>query len=196
MTDTIQPDTEARFIREDGLAAVIAAIAEPVIAELGFRLVRVKVSSGDQMTVQIMADRPDGTFAIEDCTIVSRRLSPLLDAADPVPGEYNLEVSSPGMDRPLVRPSDFDVWSGLEAKVELREMLAGRKRFRGIIDGYESGEARIKVEIPGESELQVIGLPVNLIQEAKLVLTDELIKASLAGKHGPEDTNGNDLETA
>jgi ribosome maturation factor RimP len=201
MADKIQPDSNTRFIREEGAAAIVAGIAEPVLAELGYRLVRVKIFAGDRTTVQIMADRPGGGFAIEDCAIVSRRLSPLLDARDPVPGGYNLEVSSPGMDRPLVRPSDFEDWAGFEAKVELREMLAGRKRFRGIVDGYENGEVRLKVEIPGEGEPQVVGLPAGLIQEAKLVLTDELIKASLAGKPpsgkgGPEQTNGNDLETA
>lgn len=198
MTESVASDSNERFIREDGLAAAVAGIAEPVIAELGFRLVRVKIFGGDRTTVQIMADRPDGTFTIDDCTAVSRRLSPILDVSDPVPGGYNLEVSSPGMDRPLVRPSDFEDWAGFEAKVELREMLAGRKRFRGIVDGYENGEARLKVDIPGESEPQVIGLPVNLIHEAKLVLTDELIKASLAGRlpggSGGPDTDDN-LET-
>jgi ribosome maturation factor RimP len=124
-----------------------------------------------------------------------------LDVNDPVPGGYDLEVSSPGMDRPLVRPSDFEDWAGFEVKVELRELLAGRRRFRGIVDGFENGEARLKVEVPGESEPQVIGLPGALIQEAKLVLTDELIRASLAGKSpsgkgGVQDTNDNDLETA
>jgi ribosome maturation factor RimP len=201
MIDNVNPDSNARFIREEGAAGAIAGIAEPVLTELGYRLVRVKIIAGDRTTVQIMADRAGGGFAIEDCAIISRRLSPLFDASDPVPGGYDLEVSSPGMDRPLVRPSDFEDWAGFEAKVELRELLAGRRRFRGIVDGFENGEARLKVEVPGESEPQVIGLPGALIQEAKLVLTDELIRASLAGKSplgkgGAEHTNDNDLETA
>ncbi len=201
MTDNVNPDSNTRFIREEGAAGIVAGIAEPVLTELGYRLVRVKIIAGDRTTVQIMADRAGGGFAIEDCAIISRRLSPLLDVNDPVPGGYDLEVSSPGMDRPLVRPSDFEDWAGFEVKVELRELLAGRRRFRGIVDGFENGEARLKVEVPGESERQVIGLPGALIQEAKLVLTDELIRASLAGKSplgkdGAQDTNDNDLETA
>ncbi|MDZ4790438.1 MAG: ribosome maturation factor RimP [Hyphomicrobiales bacterium] len=172
----------ARFVREDGLAAGIAALAEPVIAELGYRLVRVKVSARDGTTVQIMADKEGGGFAIEDCTLISRRLSPLLDVHDPMPGGYFLEVSSPGIDRPLVRPSDFEDWAGFEAKIELREMLAGRRRFRGIVDGYENGEARLKIEIDGMEGQQVIGLPVHMIHEARLIVTDDLIKASLNRK--------------
>lgn len=190
----------ARFVREDGLAAGIAALAEPVIAELGYRLVRVKVSARDGTTVQIMADKEGGGFAIEDCTLISRRLSPLLDVHDPMPGGYFLEVSSPGIDRPLVRPSDFEDWAGFEAKVELREMLAGRRRFRGIVDGYENGEARLKIEIEGMEGQQVIGLPVHMIHEARLIVTDELIKASLKRKPEieleAEDEQGDDDETA
>ncbi len=173
---------DERFIRETGIAADIAVLAEPVLAELGFRLVRVKVSGSGRPTIQIMAERPDGTMAIEDCALASRRLSPLLDVHDPLPGGYYLEVSSPGIDRPLVRPSDFDLWAGFEAKIELHEMLAGRKRFRGILDGYENGEARLKMHIEGMEGPQIVGLPVRLIHEAKLVATDELIKASLARK--------------
>ncbi len=190
----------ARFVREDGLAAGIAALAEPVIMELGYRLVRVKVSARDGATVQIMADKEGGGFAIEDCTLISRRLSPLLDVHDPMPGGYFLEVSSPGIDRPLVRPSDFEDWAGFEAKIELREMLAGRRRFRGIVDGYENGEARLKIEIDGMEGQQVIGLPVHLINEARLIVTDELIKASLRRKpeieldaeDGQDDGDGKD----
>jgi len=175
-------DLDQRFVRETGVAGDIAAVAEPVLADLGFRLVRVKLSGSGRPTIQIMAERPDGTMAIEDCALVSRRLSPLLDVHDPLPGGYYLEVSSPGIDRPLVRPSDFDLWAGFEAKIELREMLAGRKRFRGILDGYENGEARLKMEIEGMEGPQIVGLPLHLIHDAKLVATDDLIKASLARK--------------
>ncbi len=179
MAKASNEDLETRFIREEGLAAEIAQLSEPVLQELGFRLVRVKVSGRDGMTVQIMADKPGGTVAIEDCALISRRLSPVLDVHDPVPSGYNLEVSSPGIDRPLVRPSDFEDWAGFEAKIELKELLAGRKRFRGVLDGFENGEARIKMEIEGMEGPQIIGLPVDLIQDAKLVATEELIKASL-----------------
>ena len=136
---------------------------------------RVKVSSQNGVTVQIMADRPHGAITIEDCALISRRLSPLLDAHDPIAGGYTLEVSSPGIARPLVRPSDFEDWAGLEAKIELREMIDGRRRFRGILDGYEDGEVRLRVALENYDEPQVIGLPVALIDEAKLVLTDGLL---------------------
>jgi ribosome maturation factor RimP len=169
-----------RFFQERGLAANIVELVEPVIVELGFRLVRVKVSNRDGGVVQIMAERPDGTITIADCALISRRLSPVIDVNDPLPGSYYLEVSSPGIDRPLVRPSDFETWAGFEAKLEMKEMIDGRKRFRGFIEGFEDGEARLKIELAGFPEPQVIGLPISLIDEAKLVLTDDLIKASLA----------------
>jgi ribosome maturation factor RimP len=169
-----------RFIRETGPAAEIAALAEPVLEDMGFRLVRAVVSKRDGGTIQIMADRPDGTINVDDCAVISRRLSPLLDAHDPVEGRYFLEVSSPGIDRILVRPTDFEDWAGYEAKVELKEMIDGRRRFRGMIEGYEDGELRLAVKLDEKSEPQVIGLPVELIDESKLVLTDDLIRASLS----------------
>src|SRR5262249_4294297 len=169
-----------RFLRETGPAAEIAALAEPVLEDMGFRLVRVVMSRRDGGTIQIMADKAGGTINVDDCANISRRLSPLLDAHDPIEGRYFLEVSSPGIDRILVRPSDFEDWAGYEAKVELKELIDGRKRFRGILEGYEDGELRLEVQLDEKGEPQVIGLPVDLIHEAKLVLTDELIRASLA----------------
>jgi len=168
---------DQRFAIETGKAAEIAALSEPVLDELGFRLVRVLVSGRDGGTVQIMAEREDGTMAVEDCAIVSRRLSPLLDAYDPMPGEYHLEISSPGIDRPLVRPSDFETWAGHEAKIELKELIDGRRRFRGEIEGFEAGEVRLKVALEKGAEPQVIGFPLALIGEAKLVFSDALLKA-------------------
>jgi len=170
--------SDARFIGETGLAAQIAAIAEPVLMELGFRLVRVVLSGRNGSTVQIMAERPDGTITVAECAEISRRLSPVLDAHDPIAGQYNLEVSSPGIDRPLVRPSDFEDWAGYEAKIELKELLAGRKRFRGMLEGVEGDEVRIAVELD-ELGRQVLGLPIRLVGEARLVLTDELIREAL-----------------
>jgi len=181
--------SDARFIGETGLAAEIAALAEPVLAELGFRLVRVVVSGRNGVTVQIMAERPEGTITVEECAEISRRLSPVLDVHDPIRGQYTLEVSSPGIDRPLVRPSDFEAWAGYEAKVEMKEPISGRKRFRGVLEGIEGGEVRIEVELD-QLGRQVIGLPLGLIGEARLVLTDELIRETLrrTKKGNPDQT--------
>lgn len=175
MVEVSTTDLQRRFYRENGLAARIAALAEPVVAELGYRLVRVKVSGS---TLQIMVDHPDRAITVDDCALVSRRLSPLLDANDPMPGAFHLEISSPGIDRPLVRPSDFADWAGFEAKIEMKELIDERRRFRGIIEGFEDGEARLLMELKDFDEPQAIGLPVDLIADAKLVLTDELIKAA------------------
>jgi ribosome maturation factor RimP len=186
--------SDARFIGETGLAAQIAAIAEPVLTDLGFRLVRVILSGRNGSTVQIMAERPDGTITVAECAEISRRLSPSLDAHDPMPGQYNLEVSSPGIDRPLVRASDFEDWAGYEAKIELKELLAGRKRFRGMLEGVEGEEVRIEVELD-QLGRQVIGLPIRLVAEARLVLTDELIREALRrAKKG--DKKSDDDQTA
>ena len=169
-----------RFLRETGPAADLAALVEPAIEDMGFRLVRVVMSRRDGGTIQIMVDKAGGTINVDDCADVSRRLSPLLDAHDPIEGRYFLEVSSPGIDRILVRPSDFEDWAGYEVKVELKELVSGRRRFRGILEGYEDGEMRLEARLDEKSEPQVIGLPVDLIHDAKLVLTEELIRASLA----------------
>jgi ribosome maturation factor RimP len=170
--------SDARFVSETGLAAEIAGLAEPVLADLGFRLVRVVVSGRNGATVQIMAERPEGTITVEECAEISRRLSPVLDVHDPMKGQYTLEVSSPGIDRPLVRPSDFDAWAGYEAKIEMKELISGRKRFRGVLEGIEGEEVRIEVELD-QLGRQIIGLPLGLIDEARLVLTDELIRETL-----------------
>jgi ribosome maturation factor RimP len=125
-----------------------------------------------------MAERPDGMLTVEECATISRRLSPVLDANDPVAGHYTLEVSSPGIDRPLVRPSDFEDWAGYEAKVEMKEPIAGRKRYRGMLEGVEGDELRIEVDL-GEIGRQVIGLPLNGVGEARLVLTEDLVRETL-----------------
>lgn len=172
--------SEARFVRESGVAATIAEIAEPVLESLGFRLVLARVLSGQGTVLEIMAERPDGSMTIDDCRAVSLALSPVLDVHDPWPGgSYRLQISSPGIDRPLVRPSDFEHWAGFEAKLELKELIDGRRRFRGKLEGFEDGEVRIEVDLGKEQGLKLIGLPINLVGEAKLVLTDELVRASL-----------------
>ena len=168
---------EDRIARETGPAQRVVALAEPVLSDLGFRLVRVKLTGS---TLQIMAERPDGTFSIEDCEAVSRAMSPLLDLEDVISAHYNLEVSSPGIDRPLVRPSDFEAWAGHETKIEMAVPVAGRKRFKGALEGYTQGEVRIFIENPQGATKQpvLIGVPFADIGEAKLVLTDELIAAA------------------
>jgi len=173
---------DRRFVRETGPERAIADLAEPMLEELGFRLVRVKISGRDGGTVQIMAERPTGEMTVEDCATISRRLSPVLDAYDPVPGRYNLEISSPGIDRPLVRPSDFALWAGHEAKVELKEPVDGRKRFRGRIEDVIDDEVHLHVELDGKAEPIIIGLPFSLISEAKLVPDLEDFRADLSGK--------------
>lgn len=171
-----------RFIVEVGAAASVAALIEPMLHDLGFRLVRVTITGKEGKTLQIMAERPDGTITIDDCETISRQVSPLLDVHDPVAGAYRLEVSSPGIDRPLVRASDFEDWAGFEAKLELSEPVDGRRRFKGVLDGYDAtvsgGEVRIECELP-EVGRQVLGLPARLVRDAKLVLTDELIREAL-----------------
>lgn len=182
---------QQRFIRESGVAARVVSLVEPVIVELGFRLVRVRIVNGN--TLQIMADRAEGGMTIDDCTLISRRVSPLIDAHDPMSGRYFLEVSTPGIDRPLVRPADFIDWEGHEAKIELSELIDGRRRFRGIVDGFEDGEARLSVTLEGYDEPQIIGLPVAMIHEAKLVLTDRLLKMAKAAS-APIEAELNDDE--
>ena len=172
-------ETEDRLARETGPAQRVVALAEPVLADLGFRLVRVKLTGS---TLQIMAERPDGTFAIEDCEAVSRAMSPLLDVEDVIAARYHLEVSSPGIDRPLVRPSDFESWAGHETRIEMAVPVAGRKRFKGRLEGYTQGEVRLFIENPegADKEPLLIGVPFADIGDAKLVLTDELIAAARA----------------
>lgn len=178
-TEATAPSTE-RFIVETGQAAEIAALVEPTLAELGFRLVRVHIMGGgkESKILQIMAERPDGTITIDDCESISKQLSPMLDVADAISAAYRLEISSPGIDRPLVRPSDFEDWAGYEAKIELRQPVDGRRRFKGTLEGYDAGEVRIECDVEGTGPT-LLGLPQSLISDAKLILTDNLIREAL-----------------
>jgi ribosome maturation factor RimP len=170
---------EARLVTETGLAARVAAVVEPSMRAAGFRLVRVKVTGEAGCTVQVMAERPDGSMNVEDCETVSRLISPVLDVEDPIEGAYRLEISSPGIDRPLVRRSDFARWAGHRAKIELALPFAGRKRFNGVLLGLESDEARLRRLDPPEGEDAEVLLPLADISEARLVLTDDLVRESL-----------------
>ncbi|MCC5958393.1 MAG: ribosome maturation factor RimP [Rhodobacteraceae bacterium] len=155
----------------------VAAIVAPVIEGLGFELVRLRVMSGKTPTLQIMADRPEGGIEVEDCARISTAVSAVLDVEDPLDDAYTLEVSSPGIDRPLTRLKDFDVWSGYEARLETTELIDGRRRFKGVLAGVEGEEVLIEIEEHGEQ--LTIGLQFDWLSEAKLVLTDELIAEML-----------------
>jgi ribosome maturation factor RimP len=172
-------ERDKRVITETGVAAQIAAIVEPVIEDLGFNLVRVKVTATNGCTVQIMAERPDGTMPVSDCETISRAISPVLDLEDPIGRAYYLEISSPGIDRPLVRASDFDRWSGYDAKIEMAVPVSGRKRFRGFIRGMEGGAVLLELPDAKEGEEPIAHLPLTDLGEARLVLTDDLIRESL-----------------
>ena len=183
---------EKRLITETGVAARVAAVAEPVVEDLGFRLVRVKVTPQNGCTVQVMAERPDGAMSVEDCEALSRALSPVLDLEDPVPQAYRLEISSPGIDRPLTRSSDFTRWAGYEAKVEMDVPLDGRKRFRGLLRGVEGDAAVIELQDVKEGEETTFRLPLRDIGDARLVLTDELIREALRRGSAPPQGDGAD----
>lgn len=170
---------EPRIVTEQGLDARVAAIVEPVIEDLGYRLVRARISAANGCTLQIMAERPDGTMTVDDCEAVSRAVSPALDVEDPINRAYHLEVSSPGIDRPLVRAEDFDRWAGHELKIEMTVLQDGRKRYRGTLLGEEAGAAKLRLPDAAEGEADTVLLPIAEIGEAKLVLTDDLITAAL-----------------
>ena len=173
------PLDEPRFATEHGAAARVGHAAAPVLADLGFRLVRVKISTGSPTILQIMAERPDGTFSIDDCETASKAVSPVLDLDDPVAGEYRLEMSSPGIDRPLVRLSDVRRALGHEARVEMAVPLDGRRRFRGVLHAVEGERLVIRRTDGKATEPDTVGVPIKDIGEARLVLTDALIRESL-----------------
>ncbi len=168
------PADEPRIIVETGLEARVAHIVEPVVTGLGYRLVRVKLSGLNGATLQIMAERPDGSMTVDDCEILSRDISPALDVEDPIDRAYHLEISSPGVDRPLVRRSDFERWAGHVAKISTDRPVDGRRRFRGALAGLT--EAAVRLAIEGDD--QAVEVPVDAIETARLVLTDDLLRAA------------------
>jgi ribosome maturation factor RimP len=194
--DTSSDANTARVVRETGLAARVAAIVEPAIEGLGYRLVRVKISGQNGCTVQIMAERPDGTFTIGDCEAVSRDVSPVLDVDDPVKTAYHLEVSSPGIDRPLVRPIDFARAIGHDAKIELSRPIdtgtgENRRRYRGLI--HAALDETVEITIDATGGALTVALPYNAIEDARLVMTDALIAAAQKAQDAAAaDTNDND----
>src|SRR5580700_3155753 len=170
---------EPRLITEPGRAARVATLAEPVLADLGYRLVRVRISAANGGTLQIMAERPDGSMAIEDCELASRALSPVFDANDPIEGPYRLEISSPGIDRPLVRRSDFDRYAGHVAHIEMLAPIEGRRRFRGELNGTEGECVRLRRSDAAAPEGTDVLLRIDDMMEARLVLTDALVSEAL-----------------
>jgi ribosome maturation factor RimP len=196
--EQVRVQSEPRLIVEQGIAARVAAIVEPVLLGLGYRLVRVRISGLDGCTVQIMAERPDGSMTIDDCEAASRALSPVLDVADPIDRAYRLEMSSPGMDRPLVRRSDFERYCGHRLKVEMAMAIDGRRRFRGLLLGLDGDAARLRRDDAAPGEPNEVLLAFEEMAEARLVLTDALIAESLrrdkeSRRHTTDDRrpNGN-----
>jgi ribosome maturation factor RimP len=187
--------TEKRYIKETGLEARIAAIVEPVANDLGYALVRVKITQENGLTLQIMAEDGTGRFTITDCETLSKDLSPVLDVEDPIDREYHLEVSSPGIDRPLVRARDFARFVGHEAKVELAELVDGRKRFRGEIVSADAESFTIRLpDAPKGAEPDHV-LPLALLAEAKLVMTDALMNIARVDQEDHPIDDDEDIET-
>lgn len=170
---------EPRLVVEPGMAARVAAVAGPVLEGMGYRLVRIRVSGEAGCTVQIMAERPDGTMLIEDCEAISKALSPVMDVADPIQRAYRLEISSPGIDRPLVRRTDFERYTGHLVKIDMAVPHDGRKRFRGILQGVEGAGIRLIRDDVREGQDRDVLLTMEDISDARLVLTDELIAESM-----------------
>ncbi|HWA19744.1 MAG TPA: ribosome maturation factor RimP [Devosia sp.] len=186
---------EKRYVKETGLEARIARIVEPVANDLGYALVRVKITQENGCTLQIMAEDGNGRFAIADCERLSKDLSPVLDVEDPIDREYHLEVSSPGIDRPLVRARDYRSYIGHEAKVELSDALDGRKRFRGTIAAAGDDTVTIHLpDVPRDTDPDFV-LPLAAIAEAKLVMTDRLLNLARDDQAEHPIDDDDDIET-
>ena len=172
----------------------LADILQPVIEGLGFELVRIRLMGGTTRVLQIMADKPEGGIEVDDCGDISTAVSAVMDVEDPIEENYVLEVSSPGIDRPLTRLKDFEMWKGWEARVETTELIDGRRRFKGDLAGVEGDEVLITIEEGGEEV--TIGLQFDWLSDAKLILTDELIAEMLRQKKValPEDGGFDEIE--
>ncbi|WP_337183225.1 ribosome maturation factor RimP [Shinella sp.] len=182
MTDTTQTEiaVEPRLVVETGLDRRVADIIEPTIEQIGYRLVRVRLSAQNGATLQIMCERPDGTMTVEDCEQVSMAVSPVLDVEDPIDKAYHLEVSSPGIDRPMVRKSDFSRWLGHLLKCETSILVDGRKRFRGKIVATDENGFTLERDQPAAGDEPTVVIPFTALAEGRLILTDELIRDALA----------------
>jgi len=185
------------LIAKSAIDRRLAAIVTPVIESMGFELVRIRLMGGNTRTLQIMADRPEGGIVVDDCGEISIALSAVLDVEDPVEDNYILEVSSPGIDRPLTRLKDFETWKGWEARMETTELIDGRRRFKGTLGGVEGDEVLIMIEEGGETV--TIGLQFEWLADAKLILTDELITEMLRHKKASghfDETEFDEVQTS
>jgi ribosome maturation factor RimP len=174
----------------------IAEIVTPVIEDMGLELVRLRLMSGKTATLQIMADRPEGGIEVDELAKISTDVSAVLDVEDPISEEYTLEVSSPGIDRPLTRLKDFDVWDGYEARIETENLIDGQRRFKGWLRGTENGE--VLIEIEQGTETPTIGLQFDWLSDAKLILTDDLIREVLKNRKDKgqiDETQFDEVET-
>jgi len=178
-------DMNNELIAKAAIDRRLAEIITPAIEDLGFELVRVRLMSGKSTTLQVMADRPDGGIEVDECAEISNAVSAVLDVEDPILDAYALEVSSPGIDRPLTRLKDFEAFEGYEAKLETTELIDGRRRFKGVLAGVEGDEVLINIDQDGEPV--TIGLNFDWLSDAKLVLTDELIKEMLRQRKAAGD---------
>lgn len=167
----------------------MASIVTPVIEDLGFELVRLRLMTGKRTILQIMAERPDGGIEVNECAKISTEVSAILDVEDPIEGDYSLEVSSPGIDRPLTRLKDFAAWEGYKAKIETSELIDGRKRFNGILEGVEGNEVLITIQEG------TIGLDFDWLVDAKLLLTDELIAETLRQRKDIDEGDFDEIQT-
>ncbi len=182
--------TVSRMLAKTPMDEKLARLMTPSVQAVGFELVRVRLMGGDRPTLQVMAEKPDGTMDVDDCADLSHALSALLDVEDPISGEYVLEVSSPGIDRPLTRLTDFDRWKGYEAKLELRDAIDGRKRYRGAVAGTEGTSVLIDT-----AEGERVSIVFAELGDAKLVLTDELVAESLK-RGGRAAADGAEVDVA
>ena len=179
MTDQIPAQDEPRIFEETGMDALITSMIAPAADQLGFRLVRVRVSAANGQTLQIMAERPDGKMTVADCEALSRAISPIMDVEDPLSGNYYLEVSSPGIDRPMVRISDFRAWDGHVLKFETDYEVDGRRRFKGTIRDVTDEGFTLERDKATYGDAPAVEIPFAAVNHARLILTDELVAAAL-----------------